>query len=210
MQVGEEFERLAREDEEAIDLARGALLIAAEEYPKLDIAAYEGRLEALGVTLERRLSAQNSELRAAGERMRRDLDAAARVQRAMLPKKNIEVGPVRTGFVYVPTDELCGDGVGFHLVGDRYLIAYIVDVMGHGVPAALLSVTAMHALSPATGGSLLAGDSAPDSTTAPSPGHMLTALNRRFCAGDTDQRFLTMVLCVLDLADGRLRFARAG
>ena len=55
MQVGEEFQRLAREDEEAIDLAHGALLIAAEEYPKLDIAAYKGKLDALGATLKRRL-----------------------------------------------------------------------------------------------------------------------------------------------------------
>jgi len=55
MQVGEEFQRLAGQGEEAIDLAHGALLIAAEEYPKLDIAAYEDKLEALGATLMRRL-----------------------------------------------------------------------------------------------------------------------------------------------------------
>ena len=55
MEVGEEFQRLAREGDEAIDLAQGALLIAAEEYPQLDIPAYRGKLDALGATLKHRL-----------------------------------------------------------------------------------------------------------------------------------------------------------
>ena len=55
MQVGDEFQRLAREGDEAIDLAEGALLIAAEEYPQLDISAYKSRLQALGATLRQRL-----------------------------------------------------------------------------------------------------------------------------------------------------------
>lgn len=55
MEVGEEFQRLAREGDEAMDLAHGALLIAAEEYPQLDIPAYRSKLDALGATLGQRL-----------------------------------------------------------------------------------------------------------------------------------------------------------
>src|SRR5262245_26329942 len=55
MQVGEEFQRLAREGDEAMDLAQGALLIAQEEYPDLDIPAYRRKLDALGATLLNRL-----------------------------------------------------------------------------------------------------------------------------------------------------------
>ena len=57
MQVGDEFQRLAREGDEAIDLVAGALLIAAEEYPELDISAYKSKLDALGMTLKKRLRA---------------------------------------------------------------------------------------------------------------------------------------------------------
>jgi sigma-B regulation protein RsbU (phosphoserine phosphatase) len=39
---------------------------------------------------------------------------------------------------------------------------------------------------------------------------VVAELNRRFCAGDNDGRFLTMVLCVLDTHTGALRCARAG
>ena len=155
------------------------------------------------VRLEQALSAQNVELRAAGERMRKDLQAAARVQRAMLPKENITKNGVRTAWTYVPTDELAGDAIGLELVEDRYLVAYIADVTGHGVPAALLAVRLMHAMASATaertdGGSLRA------------PSAILAELNTRFCGDISDGRFLTMILCILDTRDGVMRFARAG
>lgn len=159
------------------------------------------------IRLERRLTAQNGELQRASERMRRDLDAAARVQRALLPKKGIAASRVSTAFVYTPTDELAGDALGFHLVDDRYLVAYVVDVSGHGVPAALLAVTAMHAMSP-TGDAVSALRDKRDGAHRPS--RAVSDLNRRFSASDNDGRFLTMVLCVLDVERGTLRFARAG
>ena len=172
------------------------------------------------VRLERALNEQNAELRDANDRIRDGLQAAARVQRAMLPKKAIENGRVRAAWTYVPTDELGGDAIGLELISDRYLIAYVIDVSGHGVPAALLSVTAMHALATAgdagEGASLLLnsqrGGGGGDGGLGPvqSPARTVAELNRRFCASDNDGRFLTMVLFALDTQTGRATFARAG
>jgi sigma-B regulation protein RsbU (phosphoserine phosphatase) len=164
------------------------------------------------VRLERALNDQNRELAAAGDRMRHDLRSAARLQRAMLPKTAIETQRVRAAWIYVPTDELGGDAIGMELIGDRYLIAYVIDVSGHGVPAALLSVTAMHALAPAgEGASLLLGPPSDDSLgPIQSPARTVAELNRRFCASDNDGRFLTMVLFAMDTHSGRATFARAG
>jgi len=164
------------------------------------------------VSLERKLHRQNAELQEASERMRYDLRAASRVQRSMLPRGNIVTPRVRTAWGYVPTDELAGDAIGLHLIADRYLVAYVIDVSGHGVPAALLSVTAMHALAPAPGEASLLRDMSsggPASTVRP-PSQVAFELNRRFRSGGTDDRFLTMVLCVLDTFEGRLRFTCAG
>lgn len=164
------------------------------------------------VRLERTLHAQNRELAAAGDRMRHDLRSAARLQRAMLPKKAIDNSRVRAAWTYVPTDELCGDAIGLELIGDRYLIAYVIDVSGHGVPAALLSVTAMHALAAAgEGASLLLGSQNGDGLgPVQPPARTVTELNRRFCASDNDGRFLTMVLFAFDTHSGHATFARAG
>lgn len=164
------------------------------------------------VRLERTLSAQNEALRQASDRMRRDLRAAARVQQAMLPKRAVVTERVSTAWTYVPTDELAGDAIGLELIDDRYLVAYVVDVSGHGVPAALLSVTAMHALALAGEDvSLMRDPRRRDGLgTLRRPASVIADLNRRFSARDNDGRFLTMIHCVLDTLEGRLHFARAG
>ena len=46
------------------------------------------------------------------------------------------------------TLSILGAAIGLHLIDDRYLVAYVLDVSGHGVPAALLAVRAMHSLEP--------------------------------------------------------------
>jgi sigma-B regulation protein RsbU (phosphoserine phosphatase) len=135
----------------------------------------------------------------------------------MLPRQNIIEPRVRTAWKYVPTDELAGDGIGLHLIDDRYLVAYVLDVSGHGVPAALLSVTAMHALEPIPEATSLlrdmtCGDGEGDGRcgTVRRPSQVAAALNRSFRAGENDGRYLTMVLCVLDTHTGRLRTTLAG
>jgi sigma-B regulation protein RsbU (phosphoserine phosphatase) len=164
------------------------------------------------VRLERTLSAQNAELRAASQKMQRDLLAAARVQRSMLPQHDVVTPRVRTAWKYVPTDELAGDAIGLHLVEDRYLVSYVIDVSGHGVPAALLSVTAMHQLAPQPEATSLLRDlsASGDLGTMQQPAHIATQMNRRFCASDNDGLFLTMILCILDTHTGRLHFTSAG
>src|SRR4051794_25893573 len=169
------------------------------------------------VRLERALGRQNAELREANDRIRGGLLAAARVQQSMLPRANITTRHVRTAWEYVPTDELAGDAVGLYLIEDRYLVAYVLDVSGHGVPAALLSVSAMHALEPEPAErSLLRrpGHDGPSGTerfgTVQRAAHIAAELNRRFRAGENDGRYLTMGLCVLDTFDGRAQLVSAG
>jgi len=53
--ASERFRRLVEGPEEAIGLARGALLIAAEEHPELDVEARLRQLDDLGDALKRRL-----------------------------------------------------------------------------------------------------------------------------------------------------------
>jgi phosphoserine phosphatase RsbU/P len=166
------------------------------------------------VNLERALSRQNTELRDANARIRVGLQAAARVQQSMLPRQNIVTPRARTAWKYVPTDELAGDAIGLHLIDDRYLITYVVDVSGHGVPAALLAVSAMHAMAPIPEATSLlrdmTGGAGGEMGTVRRPDRVATELNRTFRAGENDGRYLTMVLCVLDTEDGRLLMARAG
>lgn len=56
----ERFRQIVAGPDDEINLAEAALLIASEEYPDLDIAAYLARLDAMAATLKRRLRADIS------------------------------------------------------------------------------------------------------------------------------------------------------
>jgi phosphoserine phosphatase RsbU/P len=201
---------------EKADIVRG-IEAGADDYLSKPFDRDELRVRLLAgeriVRLERTLSRQNAELRDANERIRTGLRAAARVQQSMLPRQNILTPHVRTAWTYVPTDELAGDAIGLHLIEDRYLVAYVLDVSGHGVPAALLSVSAMHSMEPIPEATSMLRD-----TTRPDPAlgsvrrpcQVAMELNRAFRAGENDGRYFTMFLCVLDTHEGRLRLTNAG
>jgi len=57
---GGRFAKIAASADDTINLAEGALVIASEEYPSLDIGAYLVRLDEMGATLKRRLRADIS------------------------------------------------------------------------------------------------------------------------------------------------------
>ena len=86
-------------------------------------------------------------LRAAHERMRRDLLAAAKVQRDLLPTRRPEVEGVRFAWHYEPCDELAGDILNVIPLDDERTALYVLDVCGHGVRSSLLSVAMTHTLS---------------------------------------------------------------
>ena len=197
------------------DVVRG-IEVGADDFVSKPFDREELRVRLLAgeriVRLEHALSRQNAQLREASERIRRDLDAAARVQRAMLPRQSITTAHARTAWSYEPTEELAGDALGLHLVDERYLAAYVIDVSGHGVPAALLSVTAMHYLDPEPDNASLLRDMTRrgEMGSVQRPSVVAAELNRRFSADNSDDRFLTMVFCVLDTFKGRLQAVSAG
>src|SRR5438067_590681 len=81
-----------------------------------------------------------AQLAAANERMRRDLEAAARVQQAFRPAAAPEVPGARLAWRSRPCGELAGDALNVWRLDDRHLGLYVLDVNGHGIAAALLSL----------------------------------------------------------------------
>ena len=50
-------------------------------------------------------------------------------------------GLVSVDWRYLPSSTLGGDTIGYHWVDDDHLALYLIDVTGHGLDSALLSVT---------------------------------------------------------------------
>lgn len=159
------------------------------------------------IRIERALSETVDQLRHSQARMKRDLDAAANLQQMLLPRRDLQHPAIKTAWRYQPCDELGGDALGFELIDDRYLVAYLLDVSGHGVPAALLSYSASQSLASAAGLTVVRRGS---DLEIVSPREVARALNDRFGMDGTGGRFFTMCYATLDLTTGQMEYVCAG
>lgn len=155
-----------------------------------------------------------SQLRATNDRMKRDLDAAARVQRSLLPVNAPEAVGFDFAWEYSPCDELAGDSLNVFRIDDRHIGFYVLDVVGHGVRAALLSFAATHALTPRADRSsvVMKTDASGDSVTithAP-PAIVAQRVNKMFQFDNDESQFFTLLYGVLDTESRRIRFVSAG
>jgi serine phosphatase RsbU (regulator of sigma subunit) len=157
-----------------------------------------------------KIDRQNQDLSGANQRMKRDLDAAARVQRTLLPDKFPEAHGLSFAWSYKPCDELAGDALNIIRINDDLIALYLLDVSGHGVPAALLSVTATRGLHPGAGGvaSLVAGPGA--NPEAVDPVKVASRLNSLYPMASNGNHYFTMIYGLLDVHTRRLRFTIAG
>ena len=132
-------------------------------------------------------------------RLQAELSEAERYVRSILPSP-LTTGPIRVDWRLVPSTELGGDSFGYHWIDADHFAIYLLDVCGHGVGAALLSVAAINVLK--TGA--LPGVDFRD------PGQLLTALNEAFLMERHNDMYFTVWYGVWEPATRTLRFATAG
>ena len=144
--------------------------------------------------------------------MSRDLKAAARIQQTFLPRELPHVPGPAFAWIYRPCDELAGDGLNVIPLGGGRVALYILDVSGHGVAAALLTVALSHLLSPPSNPSsiLTRGGDVPDRTAITPPAEVAARLNQLFPFDTTTEQFATMIYGVLDAGTGKFRYVSAG
>ena len=162
--------------------------------------------------LQIELEETNARLAKANGRMSRDLKAAAKIQESFLPRKVPRVPGADFGWIYRPCDELAGDGLSVIPLGDGKVGLYILDVSGHGVASALLSVTMSRLLSPPSEPSsiLIRDGDVRDRSAITPPAEVAARLNRLFPFDSATEQFATMVYGILDVATGEFRYVSAG
>ena len=157
--------------------------------------------------LERDLEQRNLALMAANGRMSTDLKAAAKVQSAMLPRSLPSLASATFSWDLRPCDELAGDGLGVVELDASHVGLYVLDVSGHGVASALLSVSVARVLGPPSDpASILAHPS----TGLISPAAVADQLNLLFPFDTATEQYFTLVYGVLDVRTGEFRYASAG
>ncbi len=164
------------------------------------------------LSLENRLAQNLDQLRRANNRMRDDLVAAARVQRALLPRGTLDLPGVEFAWVYEATDEVGGDMCNFLRLDESHAAMTILDVSGHGVQAALLSAALNRVLTAQadTLGLLKRPRTDGQGYEIVPPAEVARQLNRHFPTPPETNQYFTFLYGVLDLPQLTLRMVRAG
>ncbi|MCH8804641.1 MAG: SpoIIE family protein phosphatase [Planctomycetes bacterium] len=171
------------------------------------------------VSLEQDLERRNEELESANrqlqkvyKQMKEDLESAAMVQRALLPDSPPRIAGVEITWAYRPCEELAGDILNVFQLDDDHLGLYLLDVSGHGVRAALLSVTLSRILTPLPDQpSLVRRASGNGNGLEPTPpSELAEELNRRFQLDLRAEQYFTLFYGVLNLRTFELRYINAG
>jgi sigma-B regulation protein RsbU (phosphoserine phosphatase) len=162
--------------------------------------------------LQTELEAANTRLAKANGRMSRDLRAAAKIQETFLPREIPHLPGADFAWAFRPCDELAGDGLCIVPLGEARVGLYVLDVSGHGVAAALLSVTLGRLLSPPSEPAtiLVRGGDGGDRLDVTPPGEVATRLNRLFPFDQATEQFATLLYGVLEVATGEFRYVSAG
>ncbi|UWZ83414.1 PP2C family protein-serine/threonine phosphatase [Occallatibacter riparius] len=129
-----------------------------------------------------------------------ELSEAAAYVRSLLPAPMQGDVSVPSDWRFITSSSLGGDSFGYHWLAPDQLAIYLLDVCGHGVGAALLSVSAINTIRNHT----LPG------TDFSVPSQVLEGLNRAFPMEKQDGKYFTIWYGVLNTATRELRYASGG
>jgi sigma-B regulation protein RsbU (phosphoserine phosphatase) len=127
-----------------------------------------------------------------------ELMEAAEYVRSLLPTPM--TGTVNIDARFVPSRQLGGDCFDYYWLDPDYLAIYLLDVSGHGLGAALPSISVLN---------LLRSQSM-DGVNFYQPNHVLRALNETFQMDDQNDKYFTIWYGVYNQAKRQLIYSSAG
>lgn len=164
------------------------------------------------VKLENDLEEQNKKLQEAYSRIREDLDAAVTMQRSLLPSRALVVPGFSFEWLFVPCHFVAGDIFNVFQLNEHQIGYYILDVAGHGIPAAMLSVTLSKLLSPTAsqGNPLVRFIQDPPHYDIVTPAEAVHTLNQLFQSEADAMQYFTMIYGIVDTRNARILLTQAG
>jgi len=151
-----------------------------------------------------RLHQANKDLEFQKSRLEADQAQAAEYVRSLLPKK-LE-GVVTINSYFEPSTQLGGDSFDFYWLDSEHLVIYLLDVSGHGVGAALLSVSVLNLLR--TKG--LQSKKIDKTVNLTQPSQVLDTLNEYFQMSRYNDLYFTIWYGVYNKNTHQLTYSSAG
>ncbi len=132
------------------------------------------------------------------QRLCEELSQAATYVTSLLPKSLS--GKVDIESQFLPSEQLGGDCFDFYWLDDNHLVLYVLDVSGHGLGAALPSVSMQQ---------VMRSQSLPNANFY-DPVSVMTGLNQIFQMSTQNPRFFTLWYGIYNQSQQTLTYASAG
>jgi sigma-B regulation protein RsbU (phosphoserine phosphatase) len=158
----------------------------------------------------KKLKQLNQELLDKQKRLDADLAAAAQIQKSLLPQKIDSAENMALAWKFEPCEHMGGDIFNMFQLDEDHWAIYMLDVSGHGVEAAMITVSVAQFLQ-LNSGHLFKPKSGRSSQThhLRTPAEVLTALDAEF-PFDRFDNFFTITYMLINTKSGNLRYSNAG
>ncbi len=127
----------------------------------------------------------------------RQIEEAREIQRRLVPKEISQIRGCDISFAWQPAEAVGGDYFDVLKFDDSRVALVVADVSGKGLPAALLMSNVQAAVK-----AFASAD--------PSPAEVCTKVNRVVAGNIADDKFITLLYCLVDRRAGKLSYANAG
>ncbi|MDK2847827.1 MAG: phosphoserine phosphatase RsbU/P [Desulfuromonadales bacterium] len=135
--------------------------------------------------------------------------SAAQIQRALLPEHLPALENLKFAWRFIPCERIGGDLFNIMRLTNDTVMVYLLDVSGHGVSAAMITVSVFQNLSPTSGRLFRAHSGSNKPLQCLAPTEILQQLDREY-PFERFGKFFTIACLLLHTPTGKLQFSSAG
>ena len=154
------------------------------------------------------LNLANEKLIAKQFQLDESLKSAAHIQKSLVPAHPPKLSRFAFSWQFVPCERVGGDLFNIHWLDESTLMVYVLDVSGHGIPSAMVTVSVSQALSAQSGQMLKRHSELPPFYEIVTPDEVLTQLDREY-PYERFEMFFSICYMLIDIKTGLVRYSNA-
>ncbi|HEX4855573.1 MAG TPA: response regulator, partial [Limnobacter sp.] len=164
------------------------------------------------ISLQAQLSRKTDELAVAHDTIAQDLRAVSGLQRSFLPEPQSQFPGLNYQWLSVPSKYVSGDHLHVFELQPQVYGFYLLDVSGHGIPAAVKSMQLVQMFADHSSTSIVfeAGADPQGLREVSRPRDVVTRLNRLFQQTESDLSYFTLIYGVFNTVTREVSLCQAG
>ena len=182
-------------------------ILTASENQELLAGKIHSLLTVRKLTLK--LEATRHQLSHYQEELQEALESAAHIQRSLIPKQQPSYYNLQYSWQYMPCKQVGGDLFNIVQLDEQTVMTYLVDVSGHGISSAMVTVSVHQSLSLHTGQLVKRPTDHPPFYEITPPRAVLQELEAEY-PFERFEEFFTISYLLINPHTGQLRYSNAG